>query len=245
MTDDTYQQPAYDEADFDEAAEAFAALRQTIETQGQHLGAEITVIRRGVEAAFEQFDKFRQPADHTEDLARIGLGIAHLLERVQAIEKSPILKNGPEYYARILERSAESAMRIPVTQSENQTRDLQRIVRQLENQFEGARDRRQQNRYLAYVGAAACVAGILAVLLLPRLYPNSLAPRVASLVMAAPPWQAGMDLLAWASPESVGRVASADQLVRANKDELAACRDAAKRTGKEQKCAIIVPAPTQ
>jgi hypothetical protein len=161
---------------------------------------------------------------------------------VQAIETSPILKNGPEYYARILERSAESAMRIPATQFENQTRDLQRIVRQLENQFEGARDRRQQNRYLAYVGAAACVAGILAVLLLPRLFPNSLAPRVASLVMAAPPWQAGMDLLTWASPESVARVASADQLVRANKDELAACRETAKRTGKDEKCMITVPA---
>jgi hypothetical protein len=244
MTDDTYHQLAEDEAELDEAAEAFEALRQTVETQGQHLGAEITVIRRGVEVAFEQFDKFRQPADHTEDLARMGLGIAHLLERVQAIEKSPILKNGPEYYARILERSAESAMRIPVTQFENQTRDLQRIVRQLEDQFEGARDRRQQNRLLTYVGGVAFVVGILVVLLLPRLFPNSLAPRVASLAMAETPWQAGMDLLTWASPESVGRVASADKLVRANKDEFAACTEAAKKSGRDQKCTITVAAPS-
>jgi hypothetical protein len=245
MTDDTYHRPAEDEAELDEAAEAFEVLRQTVETQGQHLGAEITVIRRGVEAAFEQFDKFRQPADHTEDLARMGLGIAHLLERVQAIEKSPILKNGPEYYARILERSAESAMRIPVAQLENQTRDLQRIVRQLEDQFEGARDRRQQNRYMAYVGSAAFIAGILGVLLLPRLFPNSLAPRVASLAMAEAPWQAGMNLLTWASPESVGRVAKADQLVEANKDEVAACRETARKIGKNQKCTITVPALAQ
>jgi hypothetical protein len=244
MTDDTNHQPAENEAEFDEAAEAFASLRQTVEIQGQHLGAEITVVRRGVEAAFEQFEKFQQPADYAEDLATMAEGIAHVVERVQAIEKSPILKNGPEYYARILERSAESAMRIPVTQFENQTRDLQRMTRQLEDQFEGARERRQQNRYMAYVGGAAFVAGILAVLLFPRLFPNSLAPRVASLVMAVSPWQAGMDMLTWASPESVGRVASADQLVRANKDEIAACTDAAKKAGKDQKCTITVAAPS-
>jgi hypothetical protein len=98
---------------------------------------------------------------------------------------------------------------------------------------------------MAYVGSAAFIAGILAVLLLPRLFPNSLAPRVASLAMAEAPWQAGMDLLTWASPESVGRVAKADQLVEANKDELAACRETARKTGKEQKCAITVPALAQ
>lgn len=240
MTDDSHHQASEDEAEFDEAAAAFVALRQIVEVQGQHLGAEITVIRRGVEAAFEQFEKFQQPEDYYQDLATIAKGIAHVVERVQAIEKMPVLKNGPEYHARTLERSAESAMRIPVTQFENQTRDLQRMVRQMEDQFEGARDRRQQNRYLAYIGGAAFVAGILAVLLLPRFFPDLLAPRVASLFMAASPWQAGMDLLTWSSPKSVSRVFSADQLVEANKDELAACKDAANKTGRDQKCTITV-----
>lgn len=244
MTDDTNYQPE-DEAEIDEAAEAFAALRQTVESQGQYLGAEITVIRRGVEAAFEHFEKFQQPADYTEDLAGMAQAMVHVVKRIDSLEKSPILKNGPEYYARILERSAESAMRIPVNQFENQTRDLQRTAREMESQLVGARERRQQNRHLAYVGGTAFCIGIIAVLLVPRLLPNSLAPRVASLVMAASPWQAGMDLLTWASPESVGRVASADQLVEANKGDLEACKDAAKKAGKDQRCTITVLAPAQ
>lgn len=242
MTDSNHQPPE-DETELDEAAAAFAALRRTVETQGQHLGAEITVIRRGLETAFEQFETFRQPADHTEDLAVMAEGIAHVVERLQAIEKSPILKNGPEYYARMIERSAESAMRIPVTQFDNGIRDLQRVAHELEGRLDSARERHIQNRWLGYFCGAGIMVGILMTLFLPRIFPGSIAPRVASAVMAAPPWQAGTNLMTYASPEGVSRVADADHLAEANKVEIAACRDAAKKTGKDQKCSITVAAP--
>lgn len=47
------------------------------------------------------------------------------------------------------------------------------------------------------------------------------------------------------SPEAWQRVSSADQLMEANKAEVAACREAAARTGEDQRCAIIVVAPGQ
>src|SRR5690606_28687931 len=50
--------------DADDPAVAFEALRRTIEAQGKQLGAEMTVIRRGVEAAFDQFERFQQPTDY-------------------------------------------------------------------------------------------------------------------------------------------------------------------------------------
>ncbi|MCZ7859576.1 DUF6118 family protein [Agrobacterium salinitolerans] len=49
--------------------------------------------------------------------------------------------------------------------------------------------------------------------------------------------------MAFDSPESWYRVLSADQLVETNKTEVAACREAAAKAGKDQKCTITVAAP--
>jgi len=57
-------------------------------------------------------------------------------------------------------------------------------------------------------------------------------------------WQAGMSLMAFDSLDSWQRVAAADQLIAANKEAVTACREAAAKTGKEQRCSITVPVPT-
>mgnify|MGYP004180535087 CR=1 FL=1 len=71
------------------------------------------------------------------------------------------------------------------------------------------------------------------------------APRVASVVMGERPWQAGMSLMAFGSPEAWQRVASADQLVEANREAVAACWEAARTAGEDQRCTITVKAPGQ
>ncbi|MCO5164741.1 MAG: DUF6118 family protein, partial [Mesorhizobium sp.] len=45
--------------DAGDPAAAFEALRRTVEKQGGQIGAEMTIIRRGVEAAFDKFEKYR------------------------------------------------------------------------------------------------------------------------------------------------------------------------------------------
>ena len=87
-------------------------------------------------------------------------------------------------------------------------------------------------------------AGALVMLFLPRLLPFSAAPRVASVVMGERPWQAGMSLMAFGSPEAWQRVASADQLLEANRETVAACWEAARTAGEDQRCTITVKAPT-
>ena len=51
--------------------------------------------------------------------------------------------------------------------------------------------------------------------------------------------------MAYASPVSWGRVAAADVLMEANAEAVAACREAAAKAGKEQRCTITVPAPAK
>ncbi|MBS7701594.1 MULTISPECIES: DUF6118 family protein [unclassified Chelatococcus] len=246
MTDDDREEfePAAPEDAGDPAA-AFEALRRTVEKQGGQLGAEMTVIRRGVEAAFDQFEKFQQPTDYGPDLGRVVQHLAHVGERLEALEQSPILRNGPEHYARALERSGESLVKTAAQQFQNESRDFQRVAHDLAEHVAGERQRHVQNRLLWIVGAGGVLAGIVLTLFLPAILPFSAAPRVASFIMAERPWQAGMTLMEFANAEAWNRVVDADQLIEANVAEVAACREAAARTGETQSCTIIVSEPAQ
>ena len=84
MTDDDREgfEPEASPDDAGDPAAAFEALRRTVEKQGGQIGAEMTVIRRGVEAAFDQFEKYRQPPDYGADLGKIiqFLSLIHISE---------------------------------------------------------------------------------------------------------------------------------------------------------------------
>ncbi len=224
-------------------AQAFEALRQTVDDLAGDLVREMTTIRKGVEAALDSQEKLQQPIDYSADLAQLVQSLAQVAERLHSVEKSPLLKNGPEHYSRSLERSGESLVKTAAQQFQHESRDFQRVARELAGQMASARERRRQNQWLWIIGLTGGVAGILATLFLPSLLPFSAAPRVASFVMAKSPWSAGMDLMAFGSPEAWYRVLSADQLIEANKAEVVACREAAAKASKAQKCIITVAAP--
>lgn len=224
-------------------AEAFEALRQTVDDLAGDLIREMTTIRKGVEAALDGQEKFLQPIDYSADLAQLVQSLAQVAERLHAVEKSPLLKNSPEHHARAIERSGESLVKTAALQFQNESRDFQRLAREMAGQMASARERQRQNQWLWVIGLAGGVAGILVTLFLPSLLPYSAAPRVASFIMAKSPWRAGMDLMAFDSPESWYRVLSADQLVEANKAEVAGCREAAAKAGEDQKCTITVAVP--
>ena len=231
--------------DAGDPAAAFDALRRTIETQGAQIGAEMTVIRRGLEAAFDQFEKIEPQADYKPQLAQLVQALDSVAQRMHGVEQSPILRQGAQHYAAALERSGEGLVRTAVQQLERQASDLERAGRNLSAHVASARERRRQDWWLVGVGAGGLVLGILLTLFAPRILPFSAAPRVASIVMGDSAWRAGMSLMAFESPEAWQRVAAADQIAIANKDELAACREAAAKAKKDQRCTITVPVPAQ
>lgn len=250
MTDDDREpfEPGDVDSQADEAgdpAQAFEALRQAVETQGAHTAAEMTVIRRGVEAAFEQFEKFQQPADYSADLGQIVQQLGIVAQHLEAVEKSPILKNGPEHYARALERSGESLVRTAAQQFENESRDFQRVAREMAGQVKSARERRVQNRFLWIVGTAGVVAGIGLTLLLPARLPGRVKIEVAAFVMGNSRWSAGLDMMRAHNETRLNDFLFADDLVQANRDAVAACYQRAQSHGADQECKIIVEAPRQ
>jgi hypothetical protein len=182
---------ALDEDAGDPAA-AFDALRHTIETQGAQIGAEMTVIRRGLEAAFDQLEKIEPPADYKPQLAQLVQQLGVVAERLHGVEQSPILRQGAQHYAAALERSGEGLVRTAAQQLERQASDLERAGRNLSAHVASARERSRQNWWLVVAFTIGLLAGALVMLFLPRILPFSAAPRVASVVMGEMPWRAGM-----------------------------------------------------
>jgi len=246
MTDDDregFEPVAPDDAG--DPAAAFEALRRTVEKQGGQLNAEMTVIRRGVELALEQAEKIRQPPDYGPDLGKIIKFLAVVEQRLEAVEQSPILRNGPQHYAAVLERGGEGLMRTAVQQLERQATDLERAGRNLSAHVASARERRQQDHWLWSAGATGLVAGVLLTLFLPRVLPGSVDMAVASIAMNADRWNAGSALMQSGSPTGWRGLADASNLVRANTDALTRCAEAAAKAKKDQSCTITVKAPAQ
>ncbi len=246
MTDDDREgfEPEDDSQAGDPAA-AFEALRSTIEKQGGQIGAEMTIIRRGVEAAFDQFEKFQQPTDYGPDLGRIVQQLALVAERLEAVEQSPILRNGPEHYARALERSGEGLVRTAAQQLEGKGRDLEREAINLAAYTKSAYDRRSQDLRMWIAGGIGLLAGALMVLLLPRILPFAADTHVAAIVIGQGRWDAGVTMMQTADPVGWRGVVDSSQLVRDNAEAIGQCAEAARTAGADQRCAITVKAPRQ
>ena len=244
MTDDDregFEPVAPDDAG--DPAAAFEALRRTVEKQGGQIGAEMTVIRRGVEAAFDQFEKIRQPPDYGPDLGKIIQFLAVVEERLAAVEQSPILRNGPEHYARSLERSGEGLVRTAAQQLEGKGRDLEREAINLAAYTKSAYDRKSQDLRMWFAGGIGLLAGALLVLLLPRILPFAANTHVAAIVIGQDRWNAGVTMMQTADPGGWRGVADSWQLVRDNAEAIDRCAEAARTAGQDQRCTIIVKAP--
>lgn len=238
-------EPQAPDEDAGDPAAAFDALRRTIETQGAQIGAEMSVMRRGLEAAFDQLERIDPQADYKPQLAQLVQALDNVAERLHGVEQSPILKQGAEHYARAIERSGEGLVQNAARELEKQAGDLERAGRVLSRHVASARERYVQNRYLWIVGTAGLVLGILLTLFAPRVLPASVDMAVASTVMNADRWNAGISLMRSGSPRDWNNLVSASDLVRANRAALAACGEDARIAGTDQQCTVTVPAPAQ
>ena len=246
MTDDSErfepQAPADDAGD---PAQAFEALRRSVEKLTRDLGGEMTIIRRGVETAFDQIEKLQQPTDYGPDLGHIVQQLAHVGERLEAVEQSPVLRNGPEHYVRALERGGESLVGTAAQHIGRQATDLERTANNLARHVASARARHVQDRWLWGAGAAGLVAGVLLTLFAPRVLPGSVDSHVAGLVMGLDRINAAYAMIESVDPLGVKKLKWGGQFYEASGGEVYACLEKAKQIGKDQKCTITVPSPTE
>lgn len=242
MTDEDREgfEPEAAPDDAGDPAAAFEALRRTVEAQGKQLNAEMTIIRKGVELELDKFEQFKEPPDYGSDLGKIIQFLAVVDERLEAVEQSPILRNGPEHYARALERSGESLVKTAAQQLEGKGRDLEREAQNLAAYTKSAYDRRSQDLRMWIAGGIGLLAGALLVLLLPRILPFAADTHVAAIVVGQDRWNAGVTMMQAADHEGWRSVVNASQLVRDNAEIISQCAEAARTAGEDQKCNIRV-----
>ena len=233
------------EEDAGDPAAAFDALRRTVDTLAGDLTREMTTIRKGVEAAFEEFDRQGPAQDYKPELAQIVQQLAHVGERLQGVEQSPILRQGAQHYAAALERSGEGLVRTAVQQLERQASDLERIGSVLASHNRQAFHRKDQDFRMWMAGGIGIIAGAFLLALLPRFLPFSADSRVASLVMGQDRISAAYAMINSVDPLGVKKLEWGAGFYDASGGEISACLEKAKQTDKDQKCTITVPAPAQ
>ena len=231
--------------DAGDPAAAFDALRETVENLAADLKREMTTIRKGVEAAFEEFDRQGPAQDYKPELAQIVQQLAHVGERVHGVEQSPILRQGAEHYAARLERGGEGLVRTAVQQLERQASDLERISSVLASHNKSAFHRKDQDFRMWMAGGIGIIAGAFLLAFLPRFLPFSADSHVASLVMGNDRINAAYAMINSVDPIGVKKMQWGAGFYEASGGEISACLEKARQTAKDQKCNITVPAPKE
>jgi hypothetical protein len=222
-----------DEADHHGAADPAQAF--------EDLRAEVSELRRAVEALPGAWEDSRPP-DYTPSLGTIAKGLAAVDGRLAGIEKHPALRLTPEQHQQAVAQAGNMLMREAAQKLDRAAQDAERERHQLAGLIGAVRKQDRQVRALCWTGCIALAVGLLASPFVAGALPFGGDSAVAAVIMQANRWNAGIALMQAASPDGWRGVAEASDLVRVNQDALAACRDAAAKAKKEQRCTITVPA---
>ena len=222
-----------DETDHHEAtdpAQAFEDLR-----------AEVSELRRAVAALPGAWEENRAP-DYTPSLGTIAQGLMAVENQLAGIEKHPALRLTPEQHQQAVAQAGNMLMREAVQKLDRAAQDAERERHQLTGLIGAVRKQDEQRNWLLWTALGALVFGLLVSPFVAGVMPFGGDSAVAALIMKADRWNAGVALMQAGNPEGWRGVADASNLVRVNQEALAACREAAAKAKKEQRCTITVPA---
>jgi hypothetical protein len=208
----------------------------------EELRAEVKVLRQAIEALPDAWAANR-PANYTETLGAIAKKLEILASHLQAIEQHPTIRMSPKQHQQAIVAAGEELMHNVVQKLDNAAAAVVAEQRELAGLIGSARGLREQRESLVWTGAVALLLGLLISPVFARFLPFGLDGRVAAFIMQANRWNAGAALMQAQSPQGWRDLESAAELLTPNKAALAACRDAAAKTRREQHCAIVVSAP--
>jgi hypothetical protein len=214
-----------------DAAQAFEDLR-----------AEVSVLRRAVEALPEEWEA-KQPPDYTVSLGAIAKGLAGVAGRLDAIERHPALRMTPEQHQQAIAQASSGLMREAVASFYQATKAAERERDELAGMIGAARAQDKQLKWLLWTAGIALLFGLLVSPVFARLLPFGLDGRVAAYILQADRWGAGAALMQAGNPQAWRGMMDEHNLVQSNREALAVCRTTAAQAKKEQRCTVIVPVP--
>src|SRR5579859_1546847 len=224
-----------DDRDEDEgptaAERAFDALR-----------AEVAGMRQAMQAIPEALKK-NQPIDTTETLGAIAKRLEIVGNFMAAIEQHPAIRTTPAQYHQAIAAAGEGLITKSVRELDSVKVAAVQERRELAAMIGTMRGQRKQWEWLGWTGITAFILGLLISPVFARVLPFGWDGQVAAFIMNSDRWNAGTELMKAHHPEAWRDLESAAALLRPNIAALAACRDAAAKSKKEQHCSVVVPAP--
>ncbi len=216
-----------------DAAQAFEALR-----------AEVALQRRAVEALGDALEGQAAP-DLSVDIARILKGQAQVLQSMEGLQKlqyHPVLRMTPDEHGQAIINAGADAVRETAGQLRYAAQSVENEARRLASLVGAGVAKGRQRQLLVWTAGVALVAGLLLSPVLVRSLPVALSSHVAAFLVKEDRWQAGERLMQLVNPGQWPSAAEAMRLARTNEAALVGCRSQAAKTGREQRCTIVVPA---
>lgn len=207
----------------------------------EDLRAEVSELRRAVEALPGAWEETRPP-DYAPSLGTIAKELAAVDGRLAGIEKHPTLRLTPEQHQQAVAQAGNTLMREAVQKLDRAAQDAERERHQLADLIGTVRKQGAQRNWLLYAASGALAIGLLVSPFVAEVLPFGGDSAVAAVIMQADRWNAGIALMQAGSPDGWRSLADASNLVRVNREALAACSEATAKAKKEQRCTIIVPA---
>jgi hypothetical protein len=227
--DEVHGAEPQDQAGDEGAAEAFEALR-----------AEVAQLRASVAALTATF----KGPDFAPTLGAMAQSLA-------AIEAHPALQIAPESFASQLRQARETAQQQGQRELASATQRFDSAAAELERVVARARAGHEQNRWLAVMTGFGVVVGVVVWVSLSgplaRTLPASwrVPEKMAAATLHLDRWAAGSQLMRTVDPASWNALVAASGLWRDNVGALEACREAAARAARPQRCTVTVEAPSQ
>lgn len=205
------------------------------------LRAEVSVLRRAVEALPEAWRENRPP-DYSPDLGRVIKGLHQVGQHLAAIEENPVLKMTPESYRRGVEQAGLAASREMAGVFQKAIGEVQAERKRLAGIIGQARDRREQRRWLVGVGVSALLFGLAVA---PPVFREMtwlhFSQRVASFIVGGRDrWDSGATMMAEAQPESWEYLMWKNRLIEDNQPKIRDCRIEASQKKTPKICVITV-----
>ena len=180
--------------------------------------------------------------------------LADIAESLEAMEEHPALRLTPESFAAQVREGSESARRLAQRELSDTLQQVRWAADNMKEILEGHRTRRVQNYWLAGMAGAGAAFGVIVWVgfsgPVARALPASwgVPEKMAAATLNVDRWDAGERLMQSDSPQGWAQVTEGAKLERENRPALEDCWRAATRTGKAQRCNVIValgPAETR
>lgn len=205
------------------------------------LRAEIASLRQAIEALPAALEAL-EPVDYAPSFGTVAKGLGAVDRRLGVMEQHPALRLTPDQHSRqIVEAGAEGVHEIMRALRE-ETEAMRRERQNLAEIIGEAQIREVHKRTRLWMLGAGLGGGMILFPLLGALAPGG-SYLAAWATGNVDRWQAGAELLQVSNPSGAQIFATASRLFNANSEVLRACFEAARKTDREQRCAITVSAP--